>query len=110
LLISGALNYVTTHQLARINALPRAEDMRQAIRIGILEILPFFERSRDEAIVWLTLAAAAASRPSLRSAQARMVELLRGIVMDALRRGPDPGRSEAGIRTAAIVSPLPSMG
>ncbi len=85
LLIAGAMDHVTARQLERIAASPQRDSVREAIRSGVMEILPLSPDRREEAIVWLALATAAATYPPLRPARDRMVELFRGIVIDALR-------------------------
>jgi AcrR family transcriptional regulator len=99
-LLDAALARVVERQVRRVDEGGGDDSGIRALRFGLRALLPVDEPRREEAIVWIAFAAAAAATPSLARRHRAVVELTRQRIGYVIELGQEQGEVPASIDPA----------
>ena len=96
-LLTGAMKRVIERQLQRVVATGLTDHPSATLRRAMIEVMPFDETRREEAIVWLVFSAAAPSHASLRIPHTAGIDMMRDLLRNLLASARERGFLRAGL-------------
>jgi AcrR family transcriptional regulator len=108
-LLAFAMRLVVERIEARISALDRPTDAREAVEQVLHELLPLDEERRAENEIWLAFTARALVDPELRAQHNEVHDALHQACASSLETLAAPGRAQADSQTALQVERLHAL-